>query len=59
MCHSCVSRNPDHRASSFLDSRLRGNDTMVLALQGRGELVHSAKVFQDSLEDRGVRLASR
>jgi len=35
--------------SSFLDSRFRGNDTLSLARQGRGELLHSAKVLQLSL----------
>jgi len=65
MCHSCVSRNPGffmpapvlccskrgqgNMDSSFLDSRLRGNDTPDSALlrsaglsrQGKGELLQS------------------
>ena len=64
MCHSCVSRNPasfprkrerrEHGLllfSGFLDSRFRGNDTLALARQGRGELLHSAKI---SLPDAGI-----
>ena len=65
MGHSCVSRNPGcvtpargllcgsgSKAiwtSPFLDSRLRGNDTLGLARQGRGELPHSAKLLLTSL----------
>ena len=29
----------------MLDSRLRGNDTLSLARQGRGRLLHSAKML--------------
>ena len=29
----------------FLDSRLRGSDTLGLAHQGGGELLHSANMF--------------
>ena len=31
--------------SSFLDSRLRGNDTLGLARQGNGRLLHSANLM--------------
>ena len=52
MCHSCGSRNPDcfvpvlgglmgkPDLGYFLDSRLRGNDTLGLARQENGRLLH-------------------
>jgi len=53
MCHSCGSRNPDNMASYFLDCRFRGNTPLRRPLdgRGRGEVLHSAKVLQNSDSD--------
>ena len=56
MCHSCASRNPGihtgknpgNMAFYFLDSRLRGNDTLGLARRGRGHLLHSATMLRET-----------
>jgi len=46
MWHSRVDRNSGNKEFfSFLDSRFRGNDTLGLARQGRGELFHSDKML--------------
>jgi len=37
--------NPGNRRCSVLDSRLRGNDTLGLARQGNGRLLHSANLM--------------
>ena len=42
LCGKRAAGNMDF--SYFLDSRLRGNDTLGLARQGRGKLLHSAKM---------------
>mgnify|MGYP001051716794 CR=1 FL=1 len=69
MCHSSASRNPDlfplRRASRemdfsyFLDSRLRGNDTLGLAHQGRGDLAHPANSYRKDSAIRKVHHAIR
>jgi len=71
MCHSCGSRNPVYSRESgnlgnmefsysysyFLDSRLRGNDTLGLARLGRGRLLHSAKMLRKYLAKNSGKLS--
>ena len=47
---------PSGTLISFLDSRLRGNDTLGLARPGRGELLHSAKMLPLALFRFAARL---